>query len=93
MEIDLAALRLGPEKEQEVKASLTPLIRELELDFKFPPELDIAEARIELQVIVEEVPIRLIIPFNLKTVIGEPHETKSRRQGIAPGDASAHLIA
>jgi hypothetical protein len=92
MEIDLAALRLGPEKEQEVKAALTPLIRGLELDFKFPPELDIAEARIELQVIVEEVPIRLIIPFNLKTVIGEPYETKSRKQGFPPSDATAHSL-
>jgi hypothetical protein len=90
VEIDLSSLRLGPEKEEEVREALQPLVRELEVDLHFPRCMDISEAFMEMLVVVEEIPLRLKVPFNLKTIIGEFNETQSRKQGVPAPDVTAH---
>jgi len=87
--LDLAGLRLGAEKGGEVRAALNSFLDELEICMMFPSGADVDKASLEMQLVVEGVPIRVSVPFSLTN--GEQNEEHSRLQGFPSIDVTASL--
>lgn len=86
-DLDLSGLNLGPEKEMEVRDGLTAFLRQFEVDMAFPEGADVGEASLELELIVEGVPVRVSIPFSFNSE--EPYEETKRLQGIPARNITA----